>query len=75
MGSDSHLRSLCKTISWRFFATLITMGVALVVTRRLSLALSIGLADTLIKLGSYYFHERLWERIRFGRAKPPEYNI
>ena len=72
---DSHLRSLCKTISWRFFATLITMGVAFVITHRLALALSIGFADTLIKLASYYFHERLWERSRFGRPKPPEYNI
>ncbi|MBI2853430.1 MAG: DUF2061 domain-containing protein [Chloroflexi bacterium] len=39
------------------------------------MALSIGLADTLIKLASYYFHERAWEKIRFGRPKPPEYNL
>jgi len=51
------------------------MGVAWSVTRKVELAASIGLADTLIKLGVYYAHERCWLKVRFGRAKPPEYQI
>jgi len=34
-----------------------------------------GLADTLIKLGVYYAHERCWLKVQFGKPKPPEYQI
>jgi uncharacterized membrane protein len=51
------------------------MSVVLVVTRKIELAASIGLADTLIKLGAYYAHERCWLKVPFGRPRPPEYQI
>ena len=28
-----------------------------------------------IKVAAYFVHERIWDRIEFGRAKPPEYEI
>ena len=73
--ADSHLRSVVKALSWRALALLITVGVVLTVTGRVGLAAAIGLGDTLIKLGVYYAHERTWNRIRFGRVRPPEYQI
>lgn len=54
---------------------LITAGVVWGVTSKIELAVSIGLMDTLIKLGVYYAHERCWLKVRFGKAKPPEYQI
>ena len=72
---ESHARSLVKTLSWRIVATVITMFVAFVVTRKPDTALEIGLADTLIKLFAYYGHERAWVRLRIGQKKPPEYEI
>jgi len=33
------------------------------------------LLDTAVKIGAFYFHERLWNHLRFGRAEPPEYQI
>ena len=72
---ESHVRTIMKTFSWRLVATLITFSVAWVVTGRLTLAAEIGIADTLIKLGVYYFHERAWIRVKFGRLKKPEYQI
>jgi uncharacterized membrane protein len=56
-------------------ATIITACVALLITGKVELALSIGLLDTAIKLGAYYGHERVWNRLSFGRARPPEYDI
>ncbi len=72
---ESHSRTIAKALSWRFIATLITFTVAWIVTRELTFAAEIGLADTIIKLGAYYFHERLWIRIKFGRLIRPEYEI
>ena len=72
---ESHSRTIAKALSWRFVATLITFTVAWIITRELTFAAEIGLADTIIKLGVYYFHERLWIRIKFGRLIRPEYEI
>ncbi len=72
---ESHIRTITKTLSWRFVATLITFSVAWLVTGKLTFAVEIGVADTLIKLGAYYFHERLWIRVKFGKLRRPEYEI
>ena len=72
---DSHVRTIMKALSWRVIATLITFAVAWIATGKLTVAVEIGLADTLIKLGAYYFHERTWIRVRFGKLKKPEYEI
>jgi uncharacterized membrane protein len=48
------------------------MSVVYIFTRELTLAAGIGLVDTLIKIFVYYSHERLWERIQFGRKKIKE---
>ena len=72
---ESHIRTIIKAFSWRFIATLVTFTVAWVVTKRLTFAAEIGIADTLIKLGAYYFHERVWICVNFGKKKPVEYQI
>ncbi len=74
---ETHTRSIIKTLSWRFIATFITALIALAITGELRVAAEIGLLDTLIKLGAYYGHERIWLRIGIGMPKgpPPEYHI
>jgi len=72
---ESHIRTITKALSWRFIATLVTFTVAWLVTGKLTFAVEIGVADTLIKLGAYYFHERLWIRVKFGKLRKPEYEI
>jgi len=66
---DSHSRSLVKAVSWRLVGTLDTIIVSLVVTRRLSLAFSIGFIELFTKISLFYFHERAWNKIPFGRGK------
>ena len=72
---ESHVRTIMKALSWRFIATLITFSVAWLATGKLALAVEIGIVDTLIKLGAYYFHERTWIRVKFGTLRKPEYEI
>ena len=72
---ETKRRSLAKALSWRFFATLITMLVAYLITEELSFALEIGAADTLLKLVIFFGHERVWQRIPYGKIESVDYQI
>ncbi len=65
---ENHRRSIFKSVTWRIFAFFITAGTTWTLTRQIELALSVGAADMIIKLGSFYLHERAWNRSNFGRA-------
>ncbi len=73
---ESTRRSVAKALSWRLLATAITTALVFVATGQGDFAAGIGLADTFFKLFIYFGHERLWNRIPFGREdKQPEYFI
>ncbi|MCZ7662193.1 MAG: DUF2061 domain-containing protein [Thermoleophilia bacterium] len=72
---ESVRRSAVKALSWRTFASLNTGLITWLVTGRLGLAATIGVTDSLAKLVTYFLHERLWDRIAYGRPKEPEYQI
>jgi len=73
---ESTRRSLAKAMSWRIIATVITGLIAYLLTGEMAFAAKIGVADTSLKLFIYVGHERLWNRISFGREKQqPEYFI
>ena len=72
---DSTQRSLAKAFSWRALATMITTALVFVLTGEVEFAAKVGLADTALKFVTYFAHERLWNRIPFGRPRLPEYFI
>ena len=72
---ETHYRSIIKAISWRAGGTVVTCLVACIVTGSFELAARIGILDTVIKIGAFYIHERFWNRVDFGKQKPPEYQI
>ena len=73
---ETTRRSLAKAISWRILATIITTAIALALTGKWEFAATIGVADTVTKFFIYFGHERLWNRITYGReAEQPEYII
>lgn len=72
---DTHKRTLLKTVSWRVLALFTTAGVTLLLTGRLDFAITVGVADSLLKFFIYYLHERLWSRSRFGQIRKLEYEI
>jgi uncharacterized membrane protein len=72
---ETHLRSIAKAITWRTGGTIVTFAVAWILTRRFDLAAQIGILDTVVKIGAFYAHERVWNRMNFGKEKPPEYQI
>jgi|TARA_B110000967_G_scaffold24831_1_gene22875 uncharacterized membrane protein len=60
-------RSLLKTISWRIIGTLDTILISWAITGALSLAFSIGFVELVTKMVLYFFHERAWNKINWGR--------
>lgn len=66
---DRNRRSVIKGMSWRFFGTIDTIVIALFVTGDYTKAFSIGFTEVFTKVILFYFHERLWMRIKAG-SKP-----
>lgn len=59
-------RALVKTLLYRTLMVIITIAVAYLVTENTGDALSIGVVSNVIKTGTYYGYERLWDRISWG---------
>jgi len=67
MFKETRTRSVVKTFSWRVLATLTTAALVLIFTGRLSLAVTVGSLEFIVKIVIYFFHERLWDKIPLGR--------
>lgn len=65
--SEKPLRSIVKSISWRFIGTVDTIIISWMVTGTLRLAISIGGIELITKMALYFFHERLWNSISWGK--------
>ena len=72
---ETNVRSLAKAISYRVLGSACTTLICLVLTGKPGLSAGVGALDMISKIGLYFLHERAWEHISFGRAKPPEYEI
>ncbi len=66
---EKPYRSVVKTISWRAVGTLDTIVISYFITGSLGMAASIGAIELITKMILFYYHERVWNRISFGRVK------
>lgn len=65
--SEKPLRSVLKSISWRLVGTMDTILISWLITGKVSLALSIGVVELFTKMILYFFHERVWNAVKWGR--------
>ncbi|WP_459211321.1 DUF2061 domain-containing protein [Aquimarina rhabdastrellae] len=65
--SENPLRSIVKSISWRIVGTLDTILIAWLVTGEVKAAISIGSVELVTKMVLYFFHERIWNTIKWGK--------
>lgn len=74
---EKNYRSLVKSLSYRVTGTIATFIISFLVTGEVKFALSIMSVDFISKIGIFYLHERLWDKIKFGRIKesPNDYQI
>lgn len=68
--SADKARHALKSLSYRIYSSCITTAIATLVTGNNKLALAIGSTDFVVKLFTYYIHERIWYRIPFGLQVP-----
>jgi uncharacterized membrane protein len=66
-SSENPKRSIAKSISWRIIGTLDTILISWIVTGTLSVAFSIGVVELFTKMLLYFFHERIWNKISWGK--------
>ncbi len=67
MYKESKRRSIFKTISWRFWATLTTAILVYIFTGKIEIALAIGGIEIVIKMILYFIHERAWNNVNYGK--------
>src|SRR6056297_1094735 len=66
--AESVWRGLLKAISYRVCGTTLTIIVTWAVSGSLHVGVVSGLSLMLVKVGGFYIHERMWNRIPFGRV-------
>jgi len=70
--ADKRYRSFVKAVSWRLTGSVDTMVISLLITGRIKWALSISGVELFTKVGLYFLHERVWEKIPLGRIQEPK---
>ncbi|ASV31106.1 MULTISPECIES: DUF2061 domain-containing protein [Maribacter] len=65
--SEKPIRSIAKAFSWRIIGTLDTLVISYILTGKISIAASIASIDFVTKMILYFFHERLWNLIKWGK--------
>ena len=72
-GADSAKRSLVKALAWRAFAAVNTFIGATVLNKgKAGLAGKIAGSDTVVKTVLFYFYERAWATISWGKVESTE---
>src|SRR5579859_1012498 len=72
--ADKHYRSFVKAVSWRITGSIDTMIISFLITGKLKWALTISGVELFTKIGLYYVHERLWEKVPLGRVEQADKN-
>jgi len=66
-NSEKPIRSVAKAVSWRVIGTLDTLLISFILTGEVVLAASIASIDFVTKMFLYFFHERIWNKISWGK--------
>jgi len=75
MYKETNIRTIAKGFSWRLFATATTIIIVYLFFGRLDLAIAAGILETISKVALYFFHEKFWQRIRWGKKKIEPFNL
>ena len=65
--SEKPIRSIAKAFSWRVIGTIDTLIISYLLTGEFSVAASIASIDFVTKMILYFFHERFWNLVKWGK--------
>jgi len=75
MYKETNRRSIVKGISWRVVATTTTILIVYLFFDRLDLAIAAGVIESVLKIILYWGHERVWQKIRWGKKRIEPFNL
>ncbi len=67
--ADKAYRSIVKSVSWRLTGTMDTIVISWLITGEVKHAFAIGGVEVVTKMVLYFFHERIWDKVKFGKVK------
>jgi uncharacterized membrane protein len=59
-------RSVVKSIVWRIICIVVSVVVTFLLSGEWDIAVAVGTLYNVITMILYYFHERIWNRIKWG---------
>lgn len=65
--TESNKRSLVKTISWRLTGSSATFIITYLIAGDFTIAGTVAVIQVIANTLLYYVHERLWNKINWGR--------
>ena len=65
--NDTPIRSLAKAVRWRVTGTIDTFLISWLITGQVLLASGIAFTEIMTKIALFWLHERVWNRVRWGR--------
>ena len=63
---ETNKRSITKALTYRFWQSLNTFLISLVVTGKLDMAAAIVSIEVVVKIFIYFLHERIWSKVKWG---------
>lgn len=63
---ETNKRSVVKAITYRVWQSINTFIISLVITGKIDMAAAIVSIEVVVKIVVYFFHERIWSKIRWG---------
>jgi uncharacterized membrane protein len=71
MALETHARAWVKSLVWRLFGIIILGSISWIITHSWKEMTIITVLFHSCRVILYYFHERAWERIQWGRINHP----
>jgi uncharacterized membrane protein len=66
--TESRKRSIIKSCTWRIICIVVSIVTAYFVTGKLDVSVAIGTVYNAITMVLYYFHERFWNIVSWGKT-------
>ena len=64
---QTHIRTIVKTVSYRVFILICDFVAVYLFTGKIKVALAFMIISNTYATVGYYFHERIWNKIKWGK--------
>ena len=67
--AETRKRSIVKSVTWRIICVVVSIVTAYLLTGKLDVSVAIGTVYNAITMILYYFHERFWNVLDWGKQR------